>query len=47
MKFLSLISALLLATVLVGCNSNSSSSSSSSTNSQDQVYVNDVYPDIS
>lgn len=45
MKFLSLISALLLATVLVGCNSNSSSSSS--TNSQDQVYVNDVYPDIS
>ncbi len=45
MKFLSLISALLLATVLVGCNSNSSSSSS--TNSQDQVYVNDVYSDIS
>lgn len=45
MKFLSLISALLLATVLVGCNNNSSSSSS--TNSQDQVYVNDVYPDIS
>lgn len=44
MKFLSLISALLLATVLVGCNSNSNSSS---TNSQDQVYVNDVYPDIS
>lgn len=37
MKLLSLISALLLATVLVGC----------STNSQDQVYVNDVYPDIS
>ncbi|MCK0514480.1 hypothetical protein MXE38_06380 [Anaerobiospirillum sp. NML120448] len=47
MKFLSLICALLLATVLVGCNSNSSSSSSSSTNSQDQVYVNNVYPDIS
>lgn len=45
MKFLSLISALLLATVLVGCNSNNSSSSSS--NNQDQVYVNDVYPDIS
>lgn len=45
MKLLSLISALLLATVLVGCNNNSSSSSS--TNSQDQVYVNDVYPDIS
>lgn len=45
MKFLSLLSALLLATVLVGCNSNSSASSS--TNSQDQVYVNDVYPDIS
>lgn len=45
MKLLSLLSALLLATVLVGCNSNSSSSSS--TNSQDQVYVNDVYPDIS
>lgn len=45
MKLLSLLSALLLATALVGCNSNSSSSSS--TNSQDQVYVNDVYPDIS
>lgn len=45
MKFLSLLSALLLATVLVGCNSNSSSSSS--TNSQDKVYVNDIYPDIS
>lgn len=43
MKFLSLICALLLATVLVGGNS----SSSSSTNSQDPVYVNDVYPDIS
>lgn len=45
MKFLSLICALLLATVLVGCNSNSSSSSSPT--SQDQVYINDVSPDIS